>query len=506
MIKKINMNSPISMHGQIQLEKGEIVFIEGETGSGKSMIMYSVLKNLNIFSSAVYLSQKNLLMDEWTILENFRLFHIHKEIMEYYLKKVGIELDVHTKVNRLSGGEKQRVALAIAIARNPTYLLLDEPLSHLDDEHAKMVMELLVEEAHKCNSYILMVNHNITVNHYASRIYRVKENRIELEKETNNFIQEVKGKPKRFNLFYYLLKDITYKWKNYLTLILLAGLVVGLFRISNYIKEQTTYDLTSSYSNYIGVKLNNENFDEDLKQLSSLGIKEYYVDSDSYNGYSSCLCTLIDEVEFVEYEGDNGLFVREEDALEYNIQLGDLVIQKEQEYTITGIIKEGYHAPIRNNANIVFFLKDFTMGNLNYVIKMDQVLEFEQYEKQIKEIDENIIAGAGDPYLISAIDYSKTIMKITKSVCIIGIVFLSVIYGLMENRYLSEKYEQFAYLKCHHLSSIKCILLDIWWIVLITIIFRDIVWIILLFIVHLSICIYYLVPYQRFIRSIRSNE
>ncbi len=94
-----------------------------------------------------------------------RLFSVYSEedrkIAAYSLKKVGMEKYIKRQINALSGGQIQRVLIARALATEPKLLILDEPLSSVDQDFQKSFYELLAEL--KKEMTILLVTHDVSV-------------------------------------------------------------------------------------------------------------------------------------------------------------------------------------------------------------------------------------------------------------------------------------------------------------------------------------------------------
>jgi ABC-type lipoprotein export system ATPase subunit len=76
------------------------------------------------------------------------------------LARVGLEARARDPVQKLSGGEMQRVALCRALLRRPKLLLADEPTGNLDEENGQRVMELLLGVAREEGSAVLYVTHS----------------------------------------------------------------------------------------------------------------------------------------------------------------------------------------------------------------------------------------------------------------------------------------------------------------------------------------------------------
>jgi putative ABC transport system ATP-binding protein len=94
------------------------------------------------------------------------------------LKAVGLGHRINTYPSKLSGGEKQRVAIARSLAGRPSVVLADEPTAALDSENGKAVMELLKEVAKDPTRAVMAVTHDHRTLHYADRIITIEDGRI----------------------------------------------------------------------------------------------------------------------------------------------------------------------------------------------------------------------------------------------------------------------------------------------------------------------------------------
>ncbi|MEQ1712851.1 MAG: ABC transporter ATP-binding protein, partial [Hyphomicrobium sp.] len=94
------------------------------------------------------------------------------------LEAVGLGHRINAYPSKLSGGEKQRVAMARALAGAPSVILADEPTAALDSENGKAVMELLSKVAKDPTRAVLAVTHDHRTLAYADRIIRIEDGRI----------------------------------------------------------------------------------------------------------------------------------------------------------------------------------------------------------------------------------------------------------------------------------------------------------------------------------------
>ena len=187
-----------------KLEKGKTLGLVGETGAGKTTIAKSILRILpdvgaRVASGSVYLEGKNLFelhekemrkvrgnnismifQDPMTALNPVQqigdqiaeVVRLHstgtKESFENRAKEmlemVGIPADrYHEYPHQFSGGMKQRVIIAIALACNPDLLLADEPTTALDVTIQAQVLDLIAELRHKFNTAMLLITHDMGV-------------------------------------------------------------------------------------------------------------------------------------------------------------------------------------------------------------------------------------------------------------------------------------------------------------------------------------------------------
>ncbi len=194
------------------VRQGEFVSIMGPSGSGKSTVLQMVgcldrptsgrvlidgedVSQLSSDRLAEVRSRKigfvfqafNLL-PSLSALQNVEVALSINEVgkeerrkkAEALLEKVGLSGRAGHKPGELSGGEKQRVAMARALANEPKFLLADEPTGNLDSKSGEEVMEL-IRQLWKNGATIVMVTHEPVVAGYSQRIIRIRDGKVESE-------------------------------------------------------------------------------------------------------------------------------------------------------------------------------------------------------------------------------------------------------------------------------------------------------------------------------------
>ena len=194
----------------LQVQAGELTLISGPSGCGKSTLL-SVLSGLQkVDSGRVQALGEDLTQMNVDVIERFRLHHTGfvfqgfnlfpaltaQEQVELPLHYMGLpagevhsraadalrEVDMagrsHLRPIELSGGEKQRVAVARALAKHPALLFADEPTSALDATNGQIVIDMLHHIARRHRTMVLCVSHDPRVVTHADRVLAMEDGRI----------------------------------------------------------------------------------------------------------------------------------------------------------------------------------------------------------------------------------------------------------------------------------------------------------------------------------------
>lgn len=190
----------------MELDKGEVLAILGESGIGKST-MLRIIAGLEeahkgsmtigdkiIFSEKLFVEPKNRGIG--MVFQDYALFpHMTvKKNIQYGLKKMSkaekenIAMEMLKLVNlvehkdkypyELSGGQQQRVAIARALVNKPKILFADEPTGALDSKTSKDIMKLIQTVWKEQGITVIMVTHDDGLANQANRIIRVVDGKI----------------------------------------------------------------------------------------------------------------------------------------------------------------------------------------------------------------------------------------------------------------------------------------------------------------------------------------
>ncbi len=103
------------------------------------------------------------------------------ERAEATLARIGMADHAHKLPSQLSGGQQQRVAIARALVHEPAVIVCDEPTASLDERTGHTVLEILREVASEPRHAVLVVTHDNRIFHFADRIVRMNDGRIDGE-------------------------------------------------------------------------------------------------------------------------------------------------------------------------------------------------------------------------------------------------------------------------------------------------------------------------------------
>jgi putative ABC transport system ATP-binding protein len=197
-------------HVDFQAYHGELSLVMGPSGSGKSTLMACMSGLLRPDEGQVTaLGQELWRLPEGKIdrfrldhcgfvFQGFNLFpaltalHNVEVVLKYQgvrrsqarerslraLNEVGLQPRVRQRPSELSGGEKQRVAIARCLAKSPQLIFADEPTSALDGENGQIVMKLLHRAAKEHGAAVICVTHDVRLEVYADRVIHLEDGQI----------------------------------------------------------------------------------------------------------------------------------------------------------------------------------------------------------------------------------------------------------------------------------------------------------------------------------------
>ncbi|MHA1222471.1 MAG: ATP-binding cassette domain-containing protein [Candidatus Heimdallarchaeaceae archaeon] len=193
------------------VKKGDFVVISGKSGAGKTTMMNVIsgiekpdegeilIKDFDIvnedsknisdfrFHEIAMISQVNNLFSQYTVKENMiipRLFN-KREVLEELngdVPRIAEDVEIDHKLTsyavELSAGERQRAALAVALARKTPIIFADEPTANLDSRLARNIISLLMETATKYHTTVVMSTHDLSLVRPGFRLIKLQDGEI----------------------------------------------------------------------------------------------------------------------------------------------------------------------------------------------------------------------------------------------------------------------------------------------------------------------------------------
>ena len=188
----------------LDIAKGEFVFLIGQTGSGKSSLLKIIYGDIHIGNGAGAVAGfdlKNLadkevpflrrklgivfqdfqLLSDRTVEQNLEFVlkatgwddkNLISERIKDVLEKVGLRSKIKKMPHEISGGEQQRVVIARALLNNPEIILADEPTGNLDPDTSEEIV-LLLKQISQSGTAVLMATHDYhIIRTFPSRIIK----------------------------------------------------------------------------------------------------------------------------------------------------------------------------------------------------------------------------------------------------------------------------------------------------------------------------------------------
>ena len=227
-IYKIADLEVVALRGlDLSVEEGEVVAIVGASGSGKSTLL-NLLAGFDMPSAGgISVGDKDLLrmmpkeVEEYrlkdvgfiwqqtsrnlfpylTSLENVALPMMLTEVSsqerskrsEDLLELVGMGPRMNHTPEKLSGGEQQRVAIAVALANHPPLLLADEPTGELDDATAAEILDLFGSVNQELGTTIVIVTHDPDIAYKVGRVVMIRDGKTSAEIRRRVTFQQLSG-------------------------------------------------------------------------------------------------------------------------------------------------------------------------------------------------------------------------------------------------------------------------------------------------------------------------
>jgi len=197
----------------LTVKKGEMMAIIGNSGSGKSTLLNMLggldrpsagklyVNGLDLLKLStrqmvkykletvgfVWQNNARILIPYLTALENIELPLIlsgkadrRKQALEI-LDMVGLSNKRNSKLNQLSGGEQQRIAICIAIANNPKLILADEPTGSVDSKTTDLILDVFRELNRNLGITIVLVTHDRQLSKKVDRVVAIRDGRTSSE-------------------------------------------------------------------------------------------------------------------------------------------------------------------------------------------------------------------------------------------------------------------------------------------------------------------------------------
>lgn len=183
--KNLSFNEMIH-YKDIEIIKNKSNFIVGKSGTGKSTLLrlfngtlspssgniFYLEKDISdidtiILRQDVLLVSQSVYLFDTNIKENFRQFYNYRNLntpseeeMKYFLDMCCVPFSLDSDCTTMSGGERQRIYIAIFLSLKPKVLMLDEPTSALDKHNSQNVMENILSYCKKNDITIIVISHD----------------------------------------------------------------------------------------------------------------------------------------------------------------------------------------------------------------------------------------------------------------------------------------------------------------------------------------------------------
>jgi ABC-type lipoprotein export system ATPase subunit len=175
---------------EAKFERDKLYLVEAESGKGKSTFCSYILGYRHDYSGCILFDNQDITQfshDKWADIRQRNISHLFQELRLFpeltameniliksqltaneaswskdeimtWFQRLGIPDKADQKIGKMSFGQQQRVAMIRALVQPFDILLVDEPISHLDDNNSRIMAEIMMEEAHKQNACVIVTS------------------------------------------------------------------------------------------------------------------------------------------------------------------------------------------------------------------------------------------------------------------------------------------------------------------------------------------------------------
>lgn len=495
-------NRTLLEDAKISLPQGKMTCLIGKSGIGKSSLLYvlGLISKINYKTEynfngypinlrddeekslfrrqhIGYVFQENNILEYMTIEENFRWLaqlsgkSIDDTAMHTYLRLVRLSnLSIKKYPKNISGGERQRLNIALALSKKPDLLLLDEPTSALDKENRQQLIYILKDILNYGKMTILAVSHDEQLKNESDCVYEINDKKIKLisgkiQNNNNNKIKIEKKQKLNKPLLTYALTQLKRNIKFYLIGFFFSGMVLGsCVFFQGFNKDyQIMIDKTFGDSRLTEIRAANVNWsketyhqiENDSRVTKIYPYEQYIVHSIQIDN------ELIEKEMVVEFYNEqmltgNGIYISKSiqhltnSNSKLNIQMNGI----DYEWMISGEIPKDYASLYQSNKNVILIPFNESDRVLNdYLIYVNDLKNVDAVMKYIRNLNPNA-------QLQNQSSSIELIQETVHSISRIGVVYTGIILVVIVlmlyaiyNRIISNRKLEILLLKANGLTK-----------------------------------------------------
>lgn len=485
MIKYSNIHV---VHDRVLLENetvilypGKVTLIIGESGSGKTTLLERIglivpdckvevnneeLNDYNEYrrTKIGFVLQSDDIFNYLSVEDNLRLYasivskEITKENIINILQEVKLDVPLDQNAIELSLGERQRLAIACALIKDPDILILDEPTASLDKYHKIEIFELINSLSRK-GIYVVLTSHDKSAIPYANNIYEIKDRKLNIIKSSNenNEYPNKQGYPLKkisFIKYYSHLFSKYYKNINLMTAVLI---ILNIFTISiintsiNRYHQSTIEQLYSQSEQILFINKSNEEYIDNINKPFTYNSNPYikmtyqgyydiyivpYFEDDTFNDKLEIQIDNSNDGIYIShdlYKKDIGISLEKDIDLPLTIFCGNGKVNNTVYSThLNGVLKKGVNQYYSKEKSLFIYMPYKTMvklynQNFNYNQYYAYIVKYDDYN-DLKE-NKELLEKKGYSTTVIGIDYNhlnSTIESNSKMMTKINIIMIII--------------------------------------------------------------------------------